>query len=213
VTPENVRPPGQPAPRIGQLRIRNLTKQYAETTALRAFDLDVHGGEFISLLGPSGCGKTTALNCVAGLVEPDGGSIELDGRDLAAVPPERRGFGMVFQSYALFPHLTAARNVAFGLEIMGGRRQEITRRVADQMQNLVNQVLVVLAMAADPIARLGVSVVPAFAIHAVNAVQLDVALFILPGDCLDHAAASTCVECSNRGRANDNSPSVVLEEQ
>jgi len=133
VTPENVRPPGQPAPRIGQLRIRNLTKQYAETTALRAFDLDVHGGEFISLLGPSGCGKTTALNCVAGLVEPDGGSIELDGRDLAAVPPERRGFGMVFQSYALFPHLTAARNVAFGLEIMGGRRQEITRRVAEAL--------------------------------------------------------------------------------
>jgi len=124
---------GPPARKIGRLRIRNLAKRFGEAAALRAFDLDIHGGEFISLLGPSGCGKTTALNCVAGLLDPDEGSILLDDRDLALLPPERRGFGMVFQNYALFPHLTVARNVAFGLEMMGVRRDEIARRVGQAL--------------------------------------------------------------------------------
>jgi putative spermidine/putrescine transport system ATP-binding protein len=124
---------GEPARKIERLQIRHLSKRYGETVALRGFDLDVSGGEFISLLGPSGCGKTTALNCVAGLVEPDEGSITLDGRDIARVPPERRGFGMVFQSYALFPHLTAARNVAFGLEMLGTDRNQIGRRVREAL--------------------------------------------------------------------------------
>jgi putative spermidine/putrescine transport system ATP-binding protein len=114
---------------VGRLEIRGLTKRFGEVAALSAFDLDVHGGEFVSLLGPSGCGKSTALNCLAGLLEPDAGAILLDGDDLAPVPPERRGFGVVFQSYALFPHLTVGRNVAFGLEMMGVRPDEIARRV------------------------------------------------------------------------------------
>jgi putative spermidine/putrescine transport system ATP-binding protein len=123
-----------PVPKLRRLAIRNLGKWYGDAAALRAFDLDVHGGEFISLLGPSGCGKTTALNCVAGLLEPDEGTIELDGRDLTKLPPERRGFGMVFQNYALFPHLTVGRNVAFGLEMMGLRREEISRRVTEALR-------------------------------------------------------------------------------
>ncbi len=122
-------PPGK----IERLRIRGLGKWYGSLAALRAFDLDVAGGEFISLLGPSGCGKTTALNCVAGLTEPDEGSIELDGTNLAPLPPERRGFGMVFQNYALFPHLTVARNVAFGLEMRGVQGPETVRRVAEAL--------------------------------------------------------------------------------
>ena len=119
----------RPAPRIGQLRIRNLSKRFGEMAALRGFELDVRGGEFISLLGPSGCGKTTALNCLAGLLQPDDGEIEVDGASVVATPPERRRFGMVFQSYALFPHLTVGRNVAFGLEMQGVAKAQVRERV------------------------------------------------------------------------------------
>jgi putative spermidine/putrescine transport system ATP-binding protein len=114
---------------IGRVELRGLGKRFGDVAALRDFDLDVHGGEFVSLLGPSGCGKSTALNLLAGLIDPDAGQILLDGEDLAPVPPERRGFGVVFQSYALFPHLTVGRNVAFGLEMMGTPPAEVARRV------------------------------------------------------------------------------------
>ncbi len=126
----------RPAPRIERLRIRNLTKRFGDLAALRNFDLDVQGGEFISLLGPSGCGKTTALNCLAGLLEPDDGEIVLDGASVARTPPERRRFGMVFQNYALFPHLTVGRNVAFGLEMQRAPRAQIGERV-DRVLGLV----------------------------------------------------------------------------
>ena len=126
----------RPAPRIERLRIRGLTKRFGELAALQDFDLDVEGGEFISLLGPSGCGKTTALNCLAGLLEPDRGEIELDGKSVVRTPPERRRFGMVFQNYALFPHLTVGRNVAFGLEMQGVPKARIRERV-DQVLGLV----------------------------------------------------------------------------
>lgn len=119
----------RPAPRIGQLRIRNLTKIFGNLAALREFALDVRGGEFISLLGPSGCGKTTALNCIAGLLDPDAGEIELDGQGLIRTPPERRHFGMVFQNYALFPHLTVGRNVSFGLEMQRVPKAAVRERV------------------------------------------------------------------------------------
>jgi len=119
----------RPAPRIGRLRIRNLTKQFGDLAALRDFDLDVQGGEFICLLGPSGCGKTTALNCIAGLLEPDQGEIEVDGDSIVRTPSERRRFGMVFQNYALFPHLTVGRNVAFGLEMQRIPKAQIRDRV------------------------------------------------------------------------------------
>ncbi|HET7265742.1 MAG TPA: ABC transporter ATP-binding protein [bacterium] len=117
------------AHKIGRVEMRGLSKHFGGVAAVRDFDLDVRGGEFVSLLGPSGCGKSTALNLLAGLLEPDAGQILLDGRDLAPVPPERRGFGVVFQSYALFPHLTVARNVAFGLEMQGVRPEDVDRRV------------------------------------------------------------------------------------
>jgi len=122
-----------PGRKIGRVEIRGLTKRFGSVVALSAVDLDVHGGEFISLLGPSGCGKSTALNCLAGLVDPDAGQILLDGVDLAPVPPERRGFGVVFQSYALFPHMTVAANVAFGLEMMGVRSDAVVRRVGQAL--------------------------------------------------------------------------------
>ncbi len=126
----------RPASRIERLQIRNLTKQFGDLAALRAFDLDVRGGEFISLLGPSGCGKTTALNCIAGLLDPDAGSIDVDGRSVVGTPPEHRRFGMVFQNYALFPHLTVGRNVSFGLEMQRVPKAQIRERV-DRVLDMV----------------------------------------------------------------------------
>jgi putative spermidine/putrescine transport system ATP-binding protein len=115
---------------IASLELLNVRKTFGDTTvALDDFSLNVSGGEFITLLGPSGCGKTTALNCLAGLVPPTSGEIKLDGKRIDALPPERRGFGMVFQNYALFPHLTVEKNVAFGLELRGLPKSDIRTRV------------------------------------------------------------------------------------
>ena len=111
------------------VEIRGLTKAYAEVVVVDDFSLSVTKGEFVCLLGPSGCGKTTTLQMLAGLVEPAGGRIELDGRDITGLPSNRRGLGLVFQSYALFPHMTVAQNVAFGLEMRAVARAERTRRV------------------------------------------------------------------------------------
>src|SRR6185295_19113376 len=91
--------------------------------------LAIDRGEFVSLLGPSGCGKTTTLQMIAGFQPPTSGSITLEGRDLSAVKPAQRGLGIVFQSYALFPHMTAAENVAFGLEMQGIAKAERHKRV------------------------------------------------------------------------------------
>ena len=121
-------PQGPAGVRPGPLELRGITKRYAGVTALDAFDLTVQPGEFITFLGPSGCGKTTALNCVSGLVGLTAGEIRLDDRRIDGVPPERRGFGMVFQNYALFPHLTAWQNVAFGLEVQRVPRDDVRRR-------------------------------------------------------------------------------------
>ena len=96
----------------GSLRLWGLTKQFGDVTAVAGLDLDVGAGEFLTLLGPSGSGKTTALMMIAGFEEPSAGSISLDGRSLVDLPPHRRGFGIVFQYYALFPHMTVAENVA-----------------------------------------------------------------------------------------------------
>ncbi|SSW66486.1 ABC transporter ATP-binding protein [Achromobacter agilis] len=116
------------------LVLNGLSKRYGDTAAVQDLSLSVNRGEFISLLGPSGCGKTTTLQMIAGFVEPSGGSIVLDGKDVSKVPANKRGLGMVFQNYALFPHMTAAENVSFGLEMQRVRKDERQARVADALK-------------------------------------------------------------------------------
>jgi len=115
------------------LAIEGLTKSFGQHLAVAGLDLAVERGEFMALLGPSGCGKTTTLQMIAGFVPPDRGTIMLEGEDLVRVKPNRRGLGLVFQSYALFPHMTAAGNVAFGLEMRRLARAERDKRVAEML--------------------------------------------------------------------------------
>jgi putative spermidine/putrescine transport system ATP-binding protein len=116
------------------IRVENLTKRYAGSAAVDDVSFVAERGELLTLLGPSGCGKTTLLRCVGGFITPDGGRIVLDGRDMAGVPPYRRQLGMVFQTYALFPHLSVAENVAFGLRVRGLERVDRERRVARALE-------------------------------------------------------------------------------
>jgi putative spermidine/putrescine transport system ATP-binding protein len=113
---------------IGRLRFR-LSKHFGARNVLDGFALEVRGGEFVTFLGPSGCGKSTALNLLAGLLTPSDGEIWLDEERIDGLPPERRGFGMVFQHYALFPHLSVFDNVAFGLDVRGIPRAAVADRV------------------------------------------------------------------------------------
>jgi len=113
------------------LRIRDLSKNFGDFTALRDISLDVEEGEFVCFLGPSGCGKTTLLRAVAGLDLQTRGTIEQAGNDISALPIAARDFGIVFQSYALFPNLTIERNIAFGLENSGRARAEVAARVTE----------------------------------------------------------------------------------
>jgi putrescine transport system ATP-binding protein len=115
------------------LRIEDVSKRFGGGAAVDQLSLDIYQGEFFALLGPSGCGKTTLLRLVAGFERPDGGRILLDGVDLVAVPPHRRPVNMMFQSYALFPHLNVEANVAFGLKQEGLGKTEIAQRVADML--------------------------------------------------------------------------------
>lgn len=119
------------------LRLSELRKHYGATRAVDGVTFELADRETLALLGPSGCGKSTLLRLVAGLESPDAGHIALDGQDITALPPQRRRFGMVFQDYALFPHLNVARNVAFGLVELGWTRQEQDARVAELLE-LVN---------------------------------------------------------------------------
>jgi len=112
------------------LSLKQLTKHYGPVVAADAVDLEVAQGEFITLLGPSGSGKTTLLMMIAGFAQPTAGEILLDGRDITKLPPEKRNFGMVFQGYALFQHMTVAGNVGFPLQVRGRARSEIDGRVA-----------------------------------------------------------------------------------
>ena len=116
------------------LRMEGVTRRFGSSVALSDLNLTIRGGEFIALLGPSGCGKSTALNCLAGLLPLSGGSIWLDDRRIDTLPPERRGFGMVFQNYALFPHLSVRRNVGFGLAIRKVPKDEMRRRVDEALK-------------------------------------------------------------------------------
>jgi multiple sugar transport system ATP-binding protein len=116
---------------MGTIEIRSISRTFASTTAVDAVDLTVEDGDFLVLLGPSGCGKTTLLRMIAGLLEPTSGQIVLDGRDITREPSKRRDLAMVFQSYALYPHLTVAKNLGFPLRVQGAPRAAITARVQE----------------------------------------------------------------------------------
>ncbi|KAB1070569.1 ABC transporter ATP-binding protein [Methylobacterium planeticum] len=117
------------APETQPLRLANVTKRFGTHTAVEDVSLDLRSGEFLCLLGPSGCGKSTLLRLIAGFETPTSGSIGLDGRDLAGLPPHRRPVNMMFQSYALFPHMSVARNIAYGLKGLGLSRAATAERV------------------------------------------------------------------------------------
>jgi iron(III) transport system ATP-binding protein len=116
------------------LSLKNISKTFDKTTAVAGVSLDVERGEFFGLLGPSGCGKTTTLRMIAGLEQPDAGSIIFADADVTNLPAERRGFGMVFQNYALFPHLNVFENVAFGLRARHKPKPEIKERVKGALE-------------------------------------------------------------------------------
>ena len=133
---------------MADLKLERLTKSFGAARAVDNISLDLVSGEFVTLLGPSGCGKTTTLRMVAGLEKPDGGVVRLGGTDVTSLPPFRRNIGMVFQSHALFPHMTVAENVAFGLRMRkvdkNTRRQRVREaldlvRLADYLDRYPHQ--------------------------------------------------------------------------
>jgi putative spermidine/putrescine transport system ATP-binding protein len=113
---------------FNELRLDRVSRAFGNFNALNQIDLVIRKGEFVALLGPSGCGKSTALNCIAGLLGTTGGGIYIDDKRIDQLKPEDRGFGMVFQNYALFPHMTVLQNVGFGLKMRGLPRAEIEKR-------------------------------------------------------------------------------------
>src|ERR1700719_2836837 len=118
---------------MSSLTFERLSKRYGDVEVVKEVSLTIGEGEFVSLLGPSGCGKTTILRMVAGLVAPSRGRILLGTEDVTALPPNKRGLGLVFQSYALFPHLTVFENVAFGLRRRKVTGAELDRRTTEAL--------------------------------------------------------------------------------
>lgn len=121
---------------MSYLSLRKISKNFGETPIVRQFDLEIAQGSFVTFLGPSGSGKTTMLNMIAGYLEPSDGTIFLDGRDVTSLPPKKRNMGMVFQAYALFPHMTVAENVAFGLGVRKVPRAERNARVVEMLEKV-----------------------------------------------------------------------------
>ncbi len=119
---------------MGTLLLDGVSKRYGDAIAVERVDLEIAQGELVALLGPSGCGKTTTLRMVAGFVEPSAGRVLIGGRDVTRLPPYARDTGMVFQSYALFPHMSVAENIGFGLEMRKVGRAERDRRVAEALR-------------------------------------------------------------------------------
>ncbi len=130
--------PDREALRVGTpavaVELRDVTKHYPGVAAVRTVSLAIHEGEFFSLLGPSGCGKTTTLNLVGGFIDPDAGEILIQGRSVLGIPPYRRPVNTVFQNYALFPHMSVADNIAFGLRMRRVPDAEMTRRVEEMLR-------------------------------------------------------------------------------
>ena len=117
------------------IRLKNVTKRFGRNViAVNNANIDIKEGEFFALLGPSGCGKTTIMRMIAGFETPSDGTVEIGGRDMASTPPNQRPVNMVFQSYAVFPHMTVAQNIAYGLEIEKLPKSELEKRVADGLQ-------------------------------------------------------------------------------
>jgi multiple sugar transport system ATP-binding protein len=116
---------------MGNIRLENVYKSFGEAAVIPALDLDIDDGAFVVFVGPSGCGKSTLLRLIAGLEDVSGGRILIDGNDVTKTPPARRRLAMVFQSYALYPHMSVRGNIAFPLKMAGAPREEIERKVAD----------------------------------------------------------------------------------
>jgi len=121
---------------MGYIRLRNLTKRYGNVTAVDNMDLEIGEGEFFALLGPSGCGKTTTMRLIAGLERPTSGTVELAGRDITHLPPQERNVAMVFQDYALYPHMTVFENIGYPLKVRKVPKAEMTARVRHVAKNL-----------------------------------------------------------------------------
>src|SRR4026208_57749 len=118
---------------MASLTLADVSKQFADTFAVKDFNLGIEKGEFVSFLGPSGCGKTTTLRMVAGFESPTNGTITLDGADITNQSPNQRNMGMIFQSYALFPNMTVAQNIGFGLRVRKASKAEISERVKEMV--------------------------------------------------------------------------------
>jgi ABC-type Fe3+/spermidine/putrescine transport system ATPase subunit len=118
---------------MARVRLASVSKRFGQTVAVDDLDLDVADGEFVTLLGPSGCGKTTTLRIVAGLIDPSGGRIYFDDQEVTHLPPRARNIGFVFQTPALFPHLSVADNIAFGLSVKGAKKERIRGRVEEML--------------------------------------------------------------------------------
>ncbi len=121
----------------GSVELRSVNKQFGDFVALRDVDFEIRAGEFMTFLGPSGCGKTTCLRLISGFDTPTTGRVLIGGEDVTALPPYRRDVNQVFQSYALFPHLTIYENIAFGLRMKGVASAEVKRRV-DRVVEMVS---------------------------------------------------------------------------
>src|SRR5919202_1731280 len=119
---------------MSRVRLVDITKRFGQTVAVDRVNASIAEGEFVTLLGPSGCGKTTTLRMVAGLVDPSDGLIMFDDQAVNNVPSHKRNIGLAFQSHALFPHLSVAKNIAFGLEVKGTPKVEIQHRVRDMLE-------------------------------------------------------------------------------
>ncbi len=134
MTVEAAPPPAAPAATEYDIRLIGLTKRFDDVVAVDAISLDIDRGHFFALLGPSGCGKTTTLRMIGGFEEPTEGRIELGGVDVARLPPYKRDVNTVFQSYALFPHLSIFENVAFGLRRRGVKGGDLRRHVGEALE-------------------------------------------------------------------------------
>jgi multiple sugar transport system ATP-binding protein len=122
---------------MGSIRLEGVRKAFGDTTVIPGVDLDIENGTFVVFVGPSGCGKSTLLRLIAGLEDVSGGRIIIDGRDVANLPAAKRGLSMVFQSYALYPHMTVRNNIGFGLKMAGRPRDEVKRKV-DAVSQVLN---------------------------------------------------------------------------